>query len=146
MIGIYAIFRKSDDRCMYVGESKNIERRLYMHFQGHTHINVNNTEYYGKTIEEHNIDNKQYRLDREAYWINVLKPEFNDVRNRHKSEESIKKIIKNHVGFSGKHHSEDTRKNISKNCPNHSGKNNPMYGKSPWNKGKKKNKETGKYE
>ena len=77
MIGIYAIFRKSDDKCMYVGQSECIERRIGQHLTNNTHIDVNSEEYYGKPIEIHNIDDKKYRIEREKFWIHELNPELN---------------------------------------------------------------------
>ncbi|MEE3490621.1 MAG: GIY-YIG nuclease family protein [Methanobrevibacter sp.] len=82
MIGIYGIFRKSDDKCMYVGQSKNVNERIKQHLNGKTNTHFNSEEYYGEMLEQHFIDNNQYRLDREAYWINELNPELNIVRNR----------------------------------------------------------------
>lgn len=144
MIGIYAIFRKSDDKCMYVGQSKNIEQRLYVHLTGNSHINVNYEEYYGKPIETHENDDIKYRTTREIFWINELKPELNQIRDGSswmKGKPSP---------FKGKHFSEETIEILREK---NKGCNNPMYGKPsamrgkiPWNKGKKKNKETGKYE
>ena len=144
MIGIYAIYRKSDDKCMYVGESKDIERRLYHHFSGHTHINVNKTEYYGKPIELHDTDDRKIRMSREVFWINELNPELNQIRDGSswmKGKPSP---------FKDKHFSEETieilkEKNRGCNNPMY-GKPSPMRGKTPWNKGKKLNKKTGKYE
>lgn len=137
MIGIYGIFRKSDDKCMYVGESKDVRTRIKHHLWGNTKNLFNKEEYYGDVIEEHMINNKQFRLEREAYWIEQLKPELNIVRDetnrgeyfsgenssmygktgeknhmfgKHRSEETKKKIGAAHKG---KHRSEETKKNIS---------------------------------
>lgn len=136
MIGIYGIFRKSDDKCMYVGESIDVDRRIYDHLRGNSiNTNFNKTEYYGKTLETHDVDDKQYRLDREAYFIKTLNPELNIRRDRHwhLSEETKKKIKENHShisGMKGKHHSEDAKKKIKENQPDKSGNKNPMYGKN----------------
>ena len=144
MIGIYAIFRKSDDKCMYVGESRNIEQRIYHHLTGNSHINVCADTHYGKPIEIHETNNKKYRLEREIYWISVLNPELNQIRD------GSSWMKGRHAANRGKHHSEETRKKLS---ILNKGSNNPMYGrpssnrgKPAWNKGKKFNKETRKYE
>lgn len=113
MIGIYGIFRKSDDKCMYVGQSKNIAERIRHHKMGVTYIKVNTTDFYYKVLEEHNIDDKQYRLEREAYWINELDAELNVIRDNHFPEESKKKMSESRKGkpsgMKGKHPSEETR-------------------------------------
>ncbi len=129
MIGIYAIYRNSDDICVYVGQSKNIQSRIWMHFNGFSHIKIKQDDYYWRVIEEHNIDDKQYRLDREEYWIDKLQPVYNkhktgriffsnEARKRMgeankgkcKSVETCKKMSESHKG---KHHSNETRKKIS---------------------------------
>lgn len=145
MIGIYGIFRKSDDKCMYVGQSKDINGRIKHHLN-RANSPFNSDEYYGEMIEQHFIDNKQYRLDREAYWINELNAEMNVVRDRHHatSEETKKKI-----GYANKGKdpwnkgkidifSEESRKKISINHSDVSGENNPMYGKHQPEAAKKK--------
>ncbi len=144
MIGVYAIFRKADDKCMYIGESKNIEQRLYHHFVGNTHIHINKTDYYARVIEEHENDDKKYRMDREVFWINKFKPELNQITDGSSWMRGKKS------GFKDKHH---TAKTIEILSEKNRGCNNPMYGKpsamrgkTPWNKGKKLNKATGKYE
>lgn len=81
MIGVYAIFRKIDDRCMYVGESKHLERRIKAHLDGKTKNLFNKEEYYCKILETHDIDDHKYRLQREVYWINELNPELNIIRD-----------------------------------------------------------------
>ena len=79
-IGIYGIFRKTDDKCIYIGQSKNIEGRWKSHCSKRGKFNRN--EYYVKVLEQHNIDDKEYRLNRESYFINQLNPEMNIVRDR----------------------------------------------------------------
>lgn len=121
MIGIYAIYRKSDDKCMYVGESKNIEQRLNHHLKYNaTHINVNDKEYYGKPIELHDTDDRKFRMSREVFWINELNPELNQIRDGSswmKGKPSP---------FKGKHFSEETIEILKEK---NRGCNNPMYGK-----------------
>lgn len=115
MIGIYGIFRKSDDKCMYVGQSKNVNERIKQHLSGKSPNKFNSEEHYGEMIEEHMLDYKQFRLEREAYWINELNPEFNKIRDRHHSKETTIQMSENN-GMKGKH-------------PDHRGNKNPMYGK-----------------
>lgn len=128
MIGIYGIFRKSDDKCVYVGESKNIKNRWNCHCSTQGIFNCD--EFYLKILEQYDVDDKEYRLNREAYWINELNPELNIVRDRtfSHSEETKKKIgaassgrhpsqeikDKNRQAHLGKHHSEETKKKIGK--------------------------------
>lgn len=56
-----------------------------------------------------------------------------DLRGRHHSEETKKKISDKNKG---RKFTEEHKHNISKNHADISGKNNPMYGKITWNKGK----------
>lgn len=79
MIGIYAIYRTIDNKCMYVGQSMNVENRIRQHLRGHMHKMFNKEEYFGKILEEHLNDDKTYRLQRETYWINKLNPELNHI-------------------------------------------------------------------
>lgn len=160
MIGIYGIFRKSDDKCVYVGESKDITGRIKAHFIG-KNARFNKEEYYGEMIEQHFINDKQYRLDREAYWINELNSECNKMRDRHNSEEQKKKQSERMTGENnpmygknpedfmtpeaikerrkkisaarkGKHHSKESKK---KQSEVKKGENNPSYGKKWINNG-----------
>lgn len=134
MIGIYGIFRKADDKCMYVGESKDINGRIKAHLNGHTRNTFSKDEYYGDVIEEHMINNKQFRLEREAYWIEQLNPELNEVRNRHQSEELKDKNRQTHLGeknpMFGKYHLEDSKKKMKENHADLSGEKNGMFGKN----------------
>lgn len=104
-IGIYGIFRKSDNKCMYIGQSKEIENRIRSHLlkhnksQQHLWIIVDNkNDYYGKILEEHKFDDREYRLNREAYWIKELNPELNVVRNRNMGKEQKEKMICSKIG------------------------------------------------
>ena len=98
MIGIYAIFRKSDDKCMYVGQSKDVERRKREHFGKNSKFNV--TDHYFKVLESFESIDNETKLNREAYWINELNPELNICRNRHfnLTPEQIKKFSTSHIG------------------------------------------------
>lgn len=127
MVGIYGIFRRSDDKCMYVGESKDINGRIKAHLDGKTRNLFNKNEFYGEMIEQHFIDDKNYRLDREAYWIEQLNPELNEIRDRHHSDEYKEKLRQFHLG---KYHSEESKKKIKENHADFSGNKNPMYGKN----------------
>ena len=135
MIGIYAIFRKSDDKCMYVGQSNNIQKRIKEHLKYNTNTNFNVEEYYGKEIETFDFYDKENQLNREAYWINELNAECNNTRNRKLSDEhkqSVRQTLtgrkltdehKKHIGDSergekhhlyGKHRSKEVKDKISK--------------------------------
>jgi len=127
MIGIYAIFRKSDDKCVYVGESKDITRRIGQHLTNNTHIDVNSEEYYGKPIEIHETDDKKYRMEREVYWINELNPEFNEIRD------GSSWMKDKPSPFRGKTFSEETLEILRQK---NKGSNNPMYGKPSAMRGK----------
>ena len=73
MKGIYAIYRKSDDKCMYVGQSTDIEARI----NNHLSTKFNKDDYYHKVLEEDN-NFSQYDLhNKETYWISELKPLLN---------------------------------------------------------------------
>jgi len=120
MVGIYGILRKSDNKCVYVGESRDINGRIKYHLT-RKRTPFNKDEYYGKTLETHDIDDKTYRLNREAFFINKLNPELNVVRDRH---------------F---HHSEETKKKQSKA---NLGEKNPNFGKPAWNRGISPSEET----
>ncbi len=51
---------------------------------------------------------------------------------------SAEAVEKNRLGHLGKQHSEETKSKMSKaHLGKHTGENNGMYGKDPWNKGKK---------
>lgn len=83
MKGIYAIFRKSDDLCLYVGQSSEVENRINCHFyrkprtpedELHNLIYKNEVEYYYKILEE---CDETIRGQRERYYIELLKPIYN---------------------------------------------------------------------
>lgn len=131
MVGIYGIFRKSDDKCVYVGESKDVRNRIKHHLNGHTKNSFSKDDYYGEMIEQHFINDKQYRLEREAYWIEQLQPELNIVRDETKRAEYISG--ENAPWFS-KHFSDEHKKHLSESCK----------GRPAWNKGISPSEETKK--
>lgn len=128
MIGIYAIYRKSDDRCMYVGQSNRVEGRIYDHLRGHSkNTDFNDVDYYGKILQTFKNDDKEERLNIEAEWITELNPECNKIKNRHHSSESIQKMVDNWGGgMTGKHHSSEA---IQKMSDVKKGKPSPRKGK-----------------
>lgn len=140
MVGIYGIFRKSDDKCVYVGESKDVRNRIKHHLNGHTKNSFNKDDYYGEMIEQHFINDKQYRLEREAYWIEQLQPELNIVRDETKRGEYISG---ENSPMYGTHRSDKTKKKISEAKK---GKPSPMKGKHPSEETKKKMSEAKKGE
>ena len=140
MIGIYEIFRKSDDKCMYVGQSKNIKRRIYAHF-GTNGQRFNYDEYYYKVVEEFDTYDRNRNLDREAYWINELNAELNEWRNRQPSEKWRKQQSERMTGEKNSMYCVDRKgdkspwygKNFSEEHKKHIG--DASRGRVPWNKG-----------
>lgn len=123
MIGIYGIFRKSDNKCMYVGQSNNVEKRINEHLKYNTNTNFNETDYYGRVIETFDFYDKENQLDREAYWINELNPKTNDTRNRHLSEHHKNQVK---TTLTGRTLSEEHKKNIGNS---ERGEKHHMFGK-----------------
>ena len=80
MIGIYAIYRKSDDECAYIGQSKNIEARCEGHLKNKEKFNDDG--YFYECLESFDFYDLNILLDREAYWINKMNPIFNIIKNR----------------------------------------------------------------
>lgn len=82
MKGIYAIYKKDTNECLYVGQSKCIEKRVHRHFHRkpisindwHNIIYNNDHDYYYKVLEECDAD---IRGEREKYYISELKPIYN---------------------------------------------------------------------
>lgn len=85
MIGIYSI-TCSKNNCMYIGSSNNIKRRWTYHrylLKHNKHTNSKIQNYYNKygleafvfsVLEECSID---VLLEREQFYLDTLKPEFN---------------------------------------------------------------------
>ena len=109
MIGIYGIYRKSDDSCVYVGQSKHIKLRVCQHFTPKG--KYNNTEYYYKILENCEGLERQELLNRETYWIDTLSPCDNKQKSgvMFYSEETLQNFSESHKG---KHHSEETKRKI----------------------------------
>ncbi len=114
MIGVYCIKNKVNSKC-YIGSTNDIAYRESMHFhklKNNKHINKhlqNSYNKYGKdnfefTIMEligENEFTKEYLLEREQYYLDTLRPEFN-----------ILTIAGSNLGF--KHSNEVKRKISSK--------------------------------
>ena len=80
MIGIYAFYRRNDNKCLYVGQSKNLEYRTRAHMCPSGKFYKQDVYYeFVETFDYYDLENQ---LNREAYWINVLNPELNIFRNR----------------------------------------------------------------
>lgn len=110
MKGIYAIFKKDTNECVYVGQSKNIERRSYQHLRPGGKYN----NHYCKTVEViSDNESLNYMRDREAYWINKLQPSDNIIRNR---SFNMPEVTKQKIGKALKGHevSEVTKQKIGK--------------------------------
>jgi len=102
-IGIYCIYNRKN-RKIYIGSSINIYNRLNKHlsdFRIGRHQNI----YLRSAINKYKIENftcfileeceKEELLQREQYWINILKPEYNltkEVLRNTLSTESRKKV------------------------------------------------------
>lgn len=85
MIGIYKIINKLNGDC-YIGSSIRLKDRKNRHFkdlENGTHHSI----ILQRSVEKHNIENfefeiiencsKEELLNREQYWIDLLKPEYN---------------------------------------------------------------------
>lgn len=131
MKGVYAIFKKDTNECIYVGQSKCIEGRIKRHFNRrpmsdkdwHNVIYKNEQEYYYKVLEECDAS---IRGERERYYISVLKPKFNKSKGgdfvHDEYPESGKQKLRQYNGIN--HRGKDFN-----------GKNNPQYGKRWMNDG-----------
>ena len=96
MIGIYAFYRRNDNKCLYVGQSKNLEYRTRAHMCP-SGMFYNQDVYYEfvETFDYYDLENQ---LNREAYWINVLNPELNKIRNRTWDNEQRQQIRERTTG------------------------------------------------
>lgn len=96
MIGIYAFFRRNNNKCLYVGQSKNLEHRTRAHMCP-SGMFYNKDVYYEfvETFDYYDLENQ---LNREAYWINVLNPELNIFRNRTWDEDYRQKFREINTG------------------------------------------------
>jgi len=115
MKGIYKITNKETGRC-YIGQSKNLEKRTKAHFQNyirtlHGDLFQSDLDKYGRDgfkVEILEECEEKDLLDRERYYIALLKPEYNVMYDGHEvSAETRKKIRKKLTGLK---QSEETRK------------------------------------
>lgn len=82
MKGVYAIFRNSDNVCIYVGQSKQIESRIKRHFNRkpdndedwHNIIHKKEKDYHYIVLKECDENTRGYW---EKYYIAELKPLYN---------------------------------------------------------------------
>lgn len=97
MVGIYKITNNHTGN-FYIGQSKNIQKRFYKHKTESIHSALFEKEIalYGwdafafEVLEECSADEL---IEREAYYIGLLKPQYNSiVRGRDVSEETRQKI------------------------------------------------------
>jgi len=142
--GVYQIISSLDNK-KYVGSAVNLRRRKWIHFSSLNtgkHRNRYLQNYVNKSglnvlkffIIEH--CGKESLIEREQYYINIIKPEFNickcagNMLGFKHSEETKQKISKTHRGkpnaMQGRKHSRETRKKMSEI---NRGKNNGFYGK-----------------
>jgi len=76
--GVYAIY--SDDRCLYVGCSKQLYRRRFEHMGGaysNSHPSLREFIQNGGTTEFRILEECDNTHERETYYIQTLQPEFN---------------------------------------------------------------------
>jgi hypothetical protein len=81
--GVYAIF---DNECLYVGESKRVNARIADHkyYTYHPESKVHKANPIYSNLQQHS--NLEFRIleetpnhkEREQYWINQLKPKYNE--------------------------------------------------------------------
>ena len=90
MIGVYKITNIKNGN-FYVGKSKNIERRFYLHFWDNNRKQKrSHSELFAREIEEYGRDNFSIEvleecdetnlLERERYYIDLLDPQYNSVK------------------------------------------------------------------
>lgn len=143
MIGIYGIYSKIDDELLYIGQSGNVRRRLNHHYDSCGKFNRD--EHYDKIIESFDFYDKETLLNREAYWIDELKPKLNEWIDRSPSQRHVEIIRQANLGRhfteehkrkisesnKGKVMSEESRRKLSKTLSDGrlKGKNNTNYGK-----------------
>lgn len=86
-VGVYGIFDKRDDTCLYVGQSKNIELRWRKHLNG-LRANRHSRKKFSRWLHDHGEDNLDFRVletcentpkiknELEQKWFDDLSPLF----------------------------------------------------------------------
>ncbi len=140
VIGIY-VFENIKEKKAYIGQSIDVERRIYEHYHSFRYKNDFHTtlrehpEYFIHSIIEK--CSKEELDDKEVYWMNRYESEGWELYNTCK-----KKFWMN---CRGKKHSEETRKKIRKSLEGKlSGENHPLYGKHHSEETRKKSSESHK--
>ena len=156
--GIYQIQSKRNGK-IYIGSAVNLKERKCLHFwdlknKKHTNGRLqNHYNKYGKVDLQFFIlefCEKERLIEREQFYINALKPEFNICQiagsslgtthsektkqkmsiaqvGKHHTEETKQKMSKSRTG---RHHTEETKQKMSKaKIGKYDGENNPNFGK-----------------
>lgn len=166
--GIYMIQSIVKPEKVYIGSAVNLNYRWINHvskLKSNTHANRKLQNHFNKYGESDLIFIviepclPEFLLIREQYYIDSLDPWFNicpiagsslGIKRTHRyiekmklrecskeTRDKLKIICKGNKGRKGRPLTEDHKQKIRKA---QEGKNNSMYGKEPWNKGKKWNK------
>lgn len=167
--GIYKITCLSNNK-IYIGSANNIYKRWNEHIwelNNQKHDNKHLQDAWNKYGEENFVFeiieecNKDIKLDREQYYLDLYEPYnrdkgFNIAKNalapmdgRKHSEETKKHFSETRKGelhpWWGRHHSEETRRKLSEIHKGlQAGENNPFYGKHHTDEAKRKVSEANK--
>lgn len=148
IIGIYKVTNLINGKS-YIGQSINIEGRFKSHKLG-----KRSSKYLQKEIKQYGLENFKFEIleeclekdldKRETYWISYYNSYSANGYNKTNGGkgspglvhtlESRRKIKENHAIVKGHKASEETKEKLRQA---NIGTKNPMYGKIPWNKGKK---------
>jgi len=139
--GVYQIQSKSNGK-RYIGSSINIKRRIkYGHLR-----ELKNGEHWNKYLLKHihkygiedltfsvlECCSKEKLIEREQYWIDIIKPEFNlnpKAGSCFGRVQSNKEREKRRVLWGDKEFKTKVAKTMKESHPDFKGENHPMYGK-----------------
>lgn len=144
--GIYCILNVINNK-IYIGSAVNIEYRFARHkrlLKAQNHFNKYLQNAWNKDGENsfklQILEKclKEKLPEKEQYYIDILNPDYNIVKNvlhpmlgRKQSikwHENMEKLRAENHPFKGKRHSKESIEKIKKNMPDFCGSNNPMYG------------------
>lgn len=111
--GVYRIINKTTDEC-YIGSSKNIKQRWYVHKCCSSWKKQPNFKLY-KDMAQYGLDNFIFEVieetsnirEREQYWIDKLKPSYNSNRANGVDIEKHKELNKQYTKAWYKGHREE---------------------------------------